>query len=83
MARRSHVEDAAVDGLHRAPEAQLEPRAALHARVVLELLQPQPQEIVHPHRDTGGIDLRALRLEPAVDIVVGVAFHRLEVRTRR
>ena len=68
-----------VNGLHRAPEPQLEARALLDPRVVLEALQPQAQQVVHPHRDAGRIDLGALGLEPAVDIVVGVPLDGLEI----
>ncbi len=70
-------------GLGDAADAELEARPALDAGIFLEALEPEPQEIVHPDRDGGGVDLRAFRLEPAVDVVIGIAFHGLEVELAR
>ena len=68
-----------VDRLDNATRAELEACPALDATVVLEGLKTQAQQIVHPDGDGRGIDLRTLRLEPAMDIVVGIALHGLQV----
>ena len=73
------IERPPVDGLGGAAGDELQPRAALDAGVVLEALEAQAQEVVHPDDDRGRIDLGGLRLEPAVDVVVRVAFDGLEV----
>jgi hypothetical protein len=68
---------AAVDPLHGAPRAELEPRGPSRCR-------SSPRSAAGPGaagspstRDARRIDLRALGLEPAVDIVVGVALDGL------
>jgi hypothetical protein len=51
----------------------------LDAAVVLEALQPQPQQVLHPDGDGRRVDLCALGLEPLVDVVVGIALDSLQI----
>ncbi len=71
--------EAAVELLHDAAGAELDPGAPLEAGVVLEFLQPEPQEVVHPDRHRRGIHLGAFGLQPMMDVVVGRALDGLEI----
>src|SRR5262249_39652040 len=57
----------------------LRPRVAVDADVILEALHVPAHPVVQPHGHRRRIDLRAFRLEPAVDVVVRIAFDRLQI----
>ena len=73
------VDGEAEDALTEPAQPQLQPRALLDAAVVLEPLQPQAQQVVHPDGDAGRVDLAALGLEPAVDVVVRITLDGLQI----
>src|SRR4029453_14546336 len=72
-----------VDDLGPPTRPELEASPPLDATVILESLEPQAQEIIHPDSDRRRIHLRPFRLEPSMDFVVWFSFHGLQVELSR
>ena len=70
----------AVHLLQTADPGEFQPCVAVDADIFLQLLDIDAEQVIEPGRDRRRIDFRPLGLQPAVDVVVGIAFDGLQIK---